>query len=80
LCQASFCHDGKIERDDTIQNSLNINIEALVMGTDNNKHKDSERRVFERRLMTDRRYATRFSDVLGRRSGVERRLPMKLSG
>ena len=50
----------------------------LVMGADNNK-KDtkSERRVAERREVLDRRDTTRFSDVLGRRSGIERRLPIR---
>ena len=50
----------------------------LVMGADNNKkHAEPERRVAERREMLDRRGTTRFSDVLGRRSGVERRLPIR---
>jgi len=61
------------------------------MRTDNNKYtgperRDAgperrvagpERRVAERRGMTDRRNITRFSDVLGRRSGGERRLPTR---
>ncbi len=48
------------------------------MGADNNKkHAEPERRVAERREMLDRRDTTRFSDVLGRRSGVERRLPIR---
>lgn len=53
------------------------------MGTDNNKYNAPERRVtdrrefIDRRVVADRRDTTRFSDVLGRRSGVERRLPMK---
>ena len=47
------------------------------MGTDNNNYNGSCRRVAERREMVDRRNTTRFSDVLGRRSGVERRLPVK---
>jgi len=47
------------------------------MGTDNNKYKGPERRVTERREIADRRNTTRFSDVLGRRSGVERRLPVR---
>ena len=47
------------------------------MGTnDNNKYNGQERRVKERRSGQDRRATTRFSDVLGRRSGVERRLPV----
>ncbi len=49
----------------------------LVMGTDdNNKYNGSERRISDRRLEDDRRNTTRFSDVLGRRSGVDRRLPV----
>ena len=48
------------------------------MGTDNNNYNGPERRVKDRRMMNDRRVTTRFSDVLGRRSGVERRLPVKL--
>ena len=49
------------------------------MGTDNNnnKHIGPERRAADRREMADRRNITRFSDVLGRRSGVDRRLPTK---
>jgi hypothetical protein len=46
------------------------------MGADNNnKYTGPERRVADRRTMADRRSTTRFSDVLGRRSGVDRRLP-----
>ena len=47
------------------------------MGADNNNYNGPCRRVAERREMSDRRNTTRFSDVLGRRSGVERRLPIK---
>ncbi len=47
------------------------------MGTDNNKYNGPERRRADRRERDDRRGTTRFSDVLGRRSGVERRLPIK---
>ena len=47
------------------------------MGTDNNNYNGPERRVAERRVLSDRRNTTRFSDVLGRRSGVERRLPIR---
>ena len=47
------------------------------MGADNNNYNGPCRRVAERREMADRRNTTRFSDVLGRRSGVERRLPVK---
>lgn len=53
------------------------------MGTDNNKYNAPEgqgtnrRELVERRKLTDRRDTTRFSDVLGRRSGIERRLPMR---
>ena len=50
----------------------------LVMGTDNNnKYNGPERRVTERREQDDRRGTTRFSDILGRRSGVDRRLPIR---
>ena len=48
----------------------------LVMRTDN-KYNGPEKRVFVRRVVVDRRATTRFSDVLGRRSGVERRLPIR---
>lgn len=48
------------------------------MGTDNNnKYNGPERRAVERREQEDRRDTTRFSDVLGRRSGVDRRLPVR---
>ena len=48
------------------------------MGADNNnKYAGPERRVAERRVLADRRATTRFSDVLGRRSGVDRRLPVR---
>ena len=50
----------------------------LKMGTDNNNYNGPERRVAERRILVDRRNTTRFSDVLGRRSGVERRLPVRV--
>jgi hypothetical protein len=48
----------------------------LVMRTDN-KYNGPEKRGFDRRKVVDRRATTRFSDVLGRRSGVERRLPIR---
>lgn len=47
------------------------------MGNDNNKYNGPERRVNDRREMDDRRGTTRFSDILGRRSGVDRRLPVR---
>lgn len=47
------------------------------MGTDNNKYNGPERRNLDRRLHDDRRRTTRFSDILGRRSGVDRRLPIR---
>ena len=48
------------------------------MGTDNNnKYNGPERRVADRREQDDRRGTTRFSDILGRRSGVDRRLPVR---
>ena len=46
------------------------------MGSDNNNYNGPDRRANNRRITVDRRNITRFSDVLGRRSGVERRLPM----
>ncbi len=50
------------------------------MGTDNNNnYSGPERRMTERRLIEDRRGATRFSDILGRRSGIERRLPVRMA-
>ena len=50
---------------------------SKIMGTDNDKYNDPERRLLDRRELVDRRDTTRFSDVLGRRSGVDRRLPMR---
>ena len=49
------------------------------MGTENNNNKydGPERRANDRRFYEDRRTITRFSDVLGRRSGVDRRLPVR---
>ena len=50
------------------------------MGTENNnKYTGPDRRMADRRVMNDRRNTTRFSDVLGRRSGVERRLPVAVA-
>jgi len=49
----------------------------LVMRTDNNNYNGPDRRINERRERDDRRNTTRFSDILGRRSGVERRLPVR---
>jgi len=49
----------------------------LVMGTENNNYNGPERRAVDRRVQEDRRNTTRFSDVLGRRSGVDRRLPVR---
>jgi len=39
-----------------------------------NKYNGPERREHERREVEDRRVTIRFGDILGRRSGVERRL------
>ena len=51
---------------------------CLGMGADNNNYNGPERRMgVERREISDRRNTTRFSDILGRRSGVERRLPVR---
>ncbi len=47
-----------------------------IMGTDDNKYNGHERRVENRRHIEDRRSTMRFNDTLGRRSGVERRLPV----
>ena len=44
-----------------------------LMDTKNN-NKTSERRANERRKDDDRRVTVRFGDVLGRRSGVDRRV------
>lgn len=45
------------------------------MGDDNNiEETDKERRNSDRRVNGDRRTIVRFGDVLGRRTGVERRL------
>ena len=49
----------------------------LEMGAENNKYNGPERRADDRRERSDRRDTIRFSDVLGRRSGVDRRLPVK---
>ncbi len=48
----------------------------LEMRADN-KYNGPEKRGVDRRVVVDRRTTTRFSDVLGRRSGVERRLPIR---
>ena len=47
------------------------------MASNDNKYKGPERRVNDRRIGEDRRTNVRFGDVLGRRSGVERRLGWK---
>ena len=48
------------------------------MGDDkNNNQEDKERRAKDRRVDTDRRIIIRFGDVLGRRTGVERRLTVR---
>jgi hypothetical protein len=44
------------------------------MASKDNKYNGPERRVSDRRGSKDRRDTVRFGDVLGRRSGVERRL------
>ena len=49
------------------------------MGTENNNYNGPERRAVDRRIMADRRDNTRFSDELGRRSGVDRRLPVRVT-
>jgi len=47
------------------------------MASNDNKYNGSERRENGRRIGEDRRITIRFGDVLGRRSGVERRLGWK---
>ena len=47
------------------------------MVSKDNKFSGSERRGIDRRIGEDRRTTIRFGDVLGRRSGVERRLAWK---
>ena len=47
------------------------------MVSKDNKYNGSERREDDRRNVEDRRTNVRFGDVLGRRSGVERRLSWK---
>ena len=47
------------------------------MASEDNKYNGSERRETDRRIGEDRRTNVRFGDVLGRRSGVERRLGWK---
>jgi len=47
------------------------------MGNDNNKSDGPARRVNYGREQDDLRGSTRFSDILGRRSGVDRRLPVR---
>jgi len=47
------------------------------MVSKDNKYKGSERRDNDRRMGQDRRTTVRFGDILGRRSGVERRLAWK---
>jgi hypothetical protein len=49
------------------------------MGTEKNNYIGPERRVAERRVIADRRASTRFNDTLGRRSGIDRRLPVSLA-
>ena len=59
---------------------LNNKNGVVLMGTHNNNYNGSERRVAERRGkdLTDRRSTTRFSDILGRRCGIDRRLPIRM--
>ena len=47
------------------------------MVSKDNNYNGSERRENDRRIGEDRRNTIRFGDVLGRRSGVERRLGWK---
>ena len=47
------------------------------MASNDNKYNGPERRTNDRRNGVDRRTTVRFGDVLGRRSGVERRVGWK---
>jgi len=47
------------------------------MTSKDNKNNDPERRANDRRKGNDRRANIRFGDVLGRRSGIERRVGWK---
>ncbi len=49
------------------------------MGIDNYNYNGPERRITERRGqdISDRRNTVRFSDILGRRCGIDRRLPVR---
>ncbi len=44
------------------------------MNADDKNNEDKERRANDRRVNQDRRTIVRFGDVLGRRTGVERRI------
>lgn len=44
------------------------------MGANNNNYNGPERRSDQRRSGIDRRNTVRFGDVLGRRSGIDRRV------
>ncbi len=48
----------------------------MKMGSENKHYNVPERRIKDRRHTEDRRVSARFHDILGRRSGVERRLPI----
>ncbi len=56
------------------------NTEILSMGIDNNNYNGPERRNTERwgQDISERRNTVRFSDILGRRCGVDRRLPVRV--
>ena len=55
------------------------NTGILSMGIDNYNYNGPERRITERRGqdISDRRNTVRFSDILGRRCGIDRRLPVR---
>lgn len=59
-----------------IDHIIRISKANELMSTENNKNSESEseRRANDRRQNDDRRNAVRFGDVLGRRTGVDRRV------
>ena len=56
---------------------LQIDKNFRQMASNDNKYNGPERRVRDRRKGGDRRTTVRFGDVLGRRSGIERRVAWK---
>lgn len=50
------------------------------MKTNDKDYHSVEKRAADRRETVDRRCTIRFSDMLGRRTGIERRLPTNKQG